>query len=65
MKKKMKFDKYITIATGDEYFCLGKPEEKDIDGVKYFQVTPDFHRAAWIRADALKKNGNITYEMNV
>lgn len=58
MKQKMlEFDRYEAIATGDVYYCYGVPEEKDIDGVKFINVTPDFHRTVFIRKEALKKNG--------
>lgn len=63
--KRLKFDRYETTASGDVYFCIGKPEEKDIEGVKYIQVTPDFQRAAWIRADSVKKNGTEFHEVHV
>lgn len=58
--KKLKFNKFVTIATGDEYYALAAdPQKKNIDGIEYLEVTPDFKRFHFIRVDSLKKIDSV------
>lgn len=54
----MIFHKYETIGTGDVYYTASDPITKEIDGVKYIEATPDFHRVALVRFDMLRYIGN-------
>lgn len=54
----MKFCKYETIGSGDIYYTTEDPILKEIEGIKYIEVTPDFHRAVFVRFDMLKYIGS-------
>lgn len=61
--KQVTVDRFETIASGDVYYCYGEPVTKQIDGVTYIGVTPDFHRLVYIRQDSVKKNGKVSYDL--
>jgi len=60
---KVKFTKWVTLANGEVFYSLPVPNEKEIDGVKFIEVTPDFNRVLYVKADSVKKVGYITKNM--
>lgn len=54
-----KFIKYSNILDNDSivYGLATEGVEKQIDGIKFFEVTPDFKRVSMVRADSLKPIG--------
>jgi hypothetical protein len=62
--KTIELTKYATIANGEIYYGYGNSEEKEIDGIKYIQVTPDFNRAVFIRRDTIRKAGTHTIDVS-
>lgn len=63
-KQKYKFIKFQNIY--DESSILYALEkdgvERNIDGVRFIEATPDFERAQLIRADSLKPIGSVIKE---
>lgn len=57
---KLELTKLSTIMNGEVFYSLPEPTEKIIDSVKYIEVTPDFKRFRFMRADTLKKVGKVT-----
>lgn len=57
----VKFNQYESIYDADlVLFGLNKDGvEKTIDGVLFYEVTPDFKRIQMIRADSLKAVGTV------
>jgi|GEM_PF-4408907 len=53
----MIFHKYETIGSGDIYYTTNDPVFKEIEGVRYVEATPDFHRVNFVRFDMLKYVG--------
>jgi hypothetical protein len=59
VSKSYRFLKYQNILDNDSvlYGLERDGWEKTIDGVKFIEVTPDFERALFVRADSLKSVG--------
>ena len=58
--RKLKFNRYVTTASNDVYFALANdPQKKPIDGIEYIEVTSDFKRSVFIKADSLKKVDSV------
>jgi hypothetical protein len=62
--KETVFHKYETVGSGDTYYTTSEPVFKEIDGIKYIEATPDFHRVAFIRFDMLRYMGNETKRLS-
>lgn len=61
MKTNYKFIKYQSIYDPEIiFFALDKDVlEKTIDGARFIEVTPDFNRVQFVRADSLKAVGSV------
>jgi len=61
MKQNYKFIKYQSIYDPEtEFYALERDVlEKMIDGARFIEVTPDFKRVQFVRADSLKAVGSI------
>jgi hypothetical protein len=59
MKKQYKFIKFANVMDNDSvvYALEHDGVEKQIDGAKFIEVTPDFERVSMVRADSLKPIG--------
>lgn len=57
----VKFNKYESIYDQDLilYGLTKDGVEKTIEGVQFFEVTPDFKRVQMVRADSLKVIGTV------
>lgn len=56
---KVTFDKLKSLYNEDEYYALPDPITKNIDGVKFMEVTTSIDKIVpmFIRADSVKKIG--------
>ena len=65
-KSQTTLEKYEVIATGEIYYGyhLKEAMTKDIDGVKYVELTNSLSRPKqfFLRADSLKHIGHITFD---
>ena len=59
---KARLIKWECQATGDIFFSEDPPQTKDIEQERFIEVTTDFKRAHYIKADSVKKIGSITKE---
>lgn len=60
---KVEFIKLQNICTEEVYYALPQGMSKNINGVDFIEVTPDFKRSLYIDKSSVKRVGMITKEI--